>query len=269
MITTKIGKAERSDTRQGPPHVSIRIIYCHGLPGSTSELSAFGVPQAATHIHPLNRFSGGTGAYESDLLASFDALDLTEPTTVAGFSLGAMSAMRLAARRPHLVSKLVLISPAAPLQLGDFLADMAGRPVFEAARRGASSLRILSQLQATMASIAPRLVIRTMFQKSAEADRRLLESPAFLDMLVNALRASLGSYQAAYRAELLSYVRPWADVVDGVRCPVKIWQGGEDTWTPPAMASALKERIGTLASLELCPGQAHYSTLGAALPHLN
>jgi len=248
--------------------VSIRVIYCHGLPGSPSELIAFGAPQAVTHIHGLDRLPQSTGAYERDLLASFDALNLTAPTTVAGFSLGAMSALHLAARRPHLVSKLILVSPAAPLQLGDFLAGMAGKPVFEAAGRGASSLRILSQLQAIMASIAPKLVIRTMFQKSAAADRRLLESPAFLDMLIDALRTSLGQHQAAYRAELLAYVRPWADVVDAVRCPVSIWQGSADTWTPPAMALALKQRLGDLASLEMCPEQAHYSTLGVALPHL-
>lgn len=248
--------------------MSIRVIYCHGLPGSTAELSAFGVPQDVAHIHCLDRFSRSTGAYERDLLAAFDALNLTAPTTVAGFSLGAMSAMHLAARRPHLVSKLILVSPAAPLQLGNFLGSMAGKPVFEAAQRGASSLRILTGLQAIMASIAPKLVIRTMFQKSAAKDRKLLESMAFLDMLVDALRTSLGSHQAAYRAELLAYVRPWAHIVDGVRCPVKIWQGSADTWTPPAMALALNQRLGDLASLEICPEHAHYSTLGAALSHL-
>lgn len=249
--------------------MSIRTIYCHGLPGSPSELGAFGAPQLIENIHALERLSRNTGNYERDLLAAFDALDLKEQAAVAGFSLGAMSAMHIAARRPHLVSKLILISPAAPLQLGNFLANMAGKPVFEAARRGAASLRILSQLQGIAVSIAPKLVIRSMFSASAEADRQLLKTSTFLDMLVEALRTSLGPHQAAYRAELLAYVGPWADVVDAVRCPVTIWQGSADTWTPQPMAEALKQRLGNLASLEVFPGQAHYSTLKSALAHVN
>lgn len=249
--------------------MSTRVIYCHGLPGSTSELGAFGAPQSVENIHALDRLSRTTGAYERDLLAAFDALGLKEHVAVAGFSLGAMSAMHIAARRPHLVSKLILISPAAPLQLGDFLANMAGKPVFEAARRGAASLRALSQLQGIAVSVAPKLVIRSMFSASAEADQQLLKTSAFLDMLVKALRTSLGPHQAAYRAELLAYAGPWADVVDAVRCPVAIWQGSADTWTPPAMAEALKQRLGNRASLEVLPGQAHYSALKLALAHLN
>ena len=241
------------------------IIYCHGLPGHPAELGAFGAANRLQQFRPLDRLAQGRGDFEADLLAAFDALELKAPSVVAGFSLGAMSAIYLAARRPHLVSKLVLISPAAPLQLGDFLPKMAGRPVFSAAQRGAFALRILSGLQAALIRVAPRGVIDVMFRASPNADKELLAQPDVFEAVSNGLRACLLSRQAAYRTELLAYVRPWADVLSEVRCAAQIWQGSLDDWTPPAMAQALKAQLGERAVLKLCPDLGHYSTLHAAL----
>lgn len=248
--------------------MDVRIVYCHGLPGHPAELGAIGGASRLRQVHALHRLGRGRGDFEADLLAAFDALDLKEPVVVAGFSLGAMSAIFLAARRPQLVRKLVLISPAAPLQLGAFLPTMAGRPVFEAAQRGPFALRTLSGLQAALISVAPKLLVDTMFRASPEADKRLLAQPGVIDAVLGGLRDCLLSNQAAYRTELLAYVRPWADVVCDVRCATDIWQGSLDDWTPPAMAEALKAQVGDLAKLTICPGLGHYSTLHAALQQL-
>lgn len=245
-----------------------RIVYCHGLPGCTAELGAFGAANIVQQMHSLARLDSSGGDYETNLVAAFDALEIEEPSIVVGFSLGAMSAIHLAARRAHLVSKLILISPAAPLQLGDFLPKMAGRPVFAAAQRGPMALRILSVLQAVLISIAPRLVIHTMFRASPKADKRLLAQEEVFDSVANGLRDCLLSRQAAYRIELLAYVRPWTKVVSEVRCPAEIWQGSLDDWTPPAMAEAIKQQLGDRAVLTICPGLGHYSTLHAALQRL-
>lgn len=245
-----------------------RFVYCHGLPGSPAELGAFGAANRLQDIHPLQRLVSSLGNFESNLLAAFDSLKLKEPSVIVGFSLGAMSAIHLAARRPHLVSRLVLISPAAPLQLGDFLPKMAGRTIFGAAQRGPTELHFVSGLQAALISIAPRFVINTMFRASPEADKLLLAQPELFTAISNGLRECLLSRQAAYRNELLTYVRTWADVVGEVRCVTEIWQGSQDDWTPPAMAEALAAQLGDLAVLNVCPGLGHYSTLHAALQNL-
>lgn len=245
-----------------------RIVYCHGLPGGPSELGAFGAADRFQHFRPLDRLARSRGGFEADLLAAFDALEIKEPSVVVGFSLGAMSAIHLAARRVHLVSRLVLISPAAPLQLGDFLPTMAGRPVFKAAQRGLGELQILAGLQAALVSIAPRFFINTMFRASPEADKQLLARPEVFQAVLSGLRACLLSHQPAYRTELLAYVRPWGNVVSEVQCATEIWQGSVDDWTPPAMAEALKSQLGDLAVLNVCPGLGHYSTLHAALQRL-
>jgi pimeloyl-ACP methyl ester carboxylesterase len=249
--------------------VTRRIIYCHGLPGSPDELSAFETSTPPQHVHGLDRLSDRHGDYQERLLAAFDRLGVDEPVSIAGFSLGAMSALHIAAERARLVTKLILISPAAPLELGDFLPAMAGRPVFEAARAGDWPLRFFSAAQASMVAHAPRFVINTMFRTSPAADRALLFSKRFVDVVVSGLRACLGSQQEAYRRELRAYVQPWARVLDKVQCETEIWTGSGDDWAPIGMAEALNHRLGNRATLNVCPGLGHYSTLQAALSRLD
>lgn len=243
-----------------------RVIYCHGLPGSPEELSAFEAPRA--HVQGLDRLALCVHDYETDLLSAVDALSIEAPVTLAGFSLGAMSAAYIAAKRSHLVDKLILIAPAAPLELGDFLSDMAGRPVFEAAQKGSATLRAFTAVQACLVAIAPQLALRTMFRRSPEKDTRLLTSRRFACVVTAGMRTCLGRRQAAYRRELLAYVRPWAEVLSEIRCSTEIWSGAADDWAPPAMAQAFKDRLGDLATLNVCAGLGHYTTLQAALPRL-
>ena len=82
-----------------------RVVYCHGLPGCPTELGAFGAATRLQHIRPLHRLAHSRGNFEADLLAAFDALEIKEPSVVVGFSLGAMSAIHLAARRAHLQAR--------------------------------------------------------------------------------------------------------------------------------------------------------------------
>ncbi len=243
-------------------------VYCHGLPGLPEELRLSGFLPAATNAVMLDRLGAPGGGHEESLLAAFDSLGLKEPVMVAGFSLGAMSALRLAARRPLLVHSLVLASPAAPLELGDFLPAMAGRPVFEAARRGPISLGVLGVFQSGLLSVAPKALVSTMFRKSCAAEQRLLSSKPFADTVTRGLRTCLGPHRAAYQRELSEYVSPWADLLDDIRCDVEIVQGAEDDWTPPAMAEALRQRLGARALLTVIPGLGHYSALQAAAAQL-
>ncbi|MDZ4692967.1 alpha/beta hydrolase [Terricaulis sp.] len=246
-----------------------RVIYCHGLPGSPEELSAFGAWTPRQHVHGLDRLGHHNGPYEENVLLAFDAIGVDEPVTLVGFSLGAMSAVRIAAERGPLVRKLILISPAAPLQLGNFLPVMAGRPVFEAAQAGDLALRLFTASQASLVALAPKLAVKTMFRASTDAELDLLASPRFVEVVVRGLRTCLGPRQAAYRGELHAYVRPWAHVLDDIRCETEIWSGSLDDWAPPAMSEALKERLGDRASLNVCPGLGHYSTLRTALSRLD
>ena len=241
--------------------------YLHGLPGSTAELD-FALPdwQAKTNIQPLDRLNAAA-THKSALETMASQIANYESVHLIGFSLGAMSAMKLAARMPETVVKLDLIAPAAPLALGDYLKDMAGKPIFEAAMKRGGALGRLVAAQRTLARVSKGAVIKAMFNGAADADQVLLKDRAMQDMLRDVLQKSLIEQPEAYKSELRAFVAPWADVLPRVRCKTVIWQGDADTWAPPALAAALSEALPD-ARLETLEGLSHYSGLQAALGRL-
>lgn len=241
--------------------------YLHGLPGSQAELD-FALPgwTQQQDLLLLDRLKLSDD-HDAALEAMAEQIARFESVHLIGFSLGAMSALKLAAKLPETVSKIDLIAPAAPLELGDYLDDMAGKPIFEAAKDG-TRLGILSAAQGVMARIAPWLVINAMFANAAPSDKVLLEDQGMQAMLRDGLNHCFVEHQAAYKNELRAYVSPWLQILDSVRCPVAVWHGQAVNWTPIGLSEALCEKLGDDTSLTRLEHLSHYSALKAALPSI-
>ena len=101
-----------------PPSPSLPIVYCHGLPGSDAEIEPLISAKAQWPyvLAPLD-FTG---------FEQFVSNNPVRKVHVVGFSLGAMTALKLTALYPDAVERLTLIAPAAPLELGEFLPKWRG-----------------------------------------------------------------------------------------------------------------------------------------------
>lgn len=239
------------------PHT---LIYCHGLPGSGAEISSL-VAGGDYIIHAIGSLD----------MAGFDAVMANTPGDTAhiiAFSLGAMTALKLAATRPAQVQRLNLIAPAAPLELGAFLPKMAGRPVFQMAAKGALAFRFFTAVQRLGLAAAPQKILQTMFNGSPQSDLDLLDDPDFRATLLRGMRHSFGADRKAYHAAIMAYVKPWADVLSGVTCPVTIHHSRADNWAPIDMAHALEAALPTKVNIVRYDGLGHYGTLHAALPEI-
>lgn len=240
------------------------VLFCHGVPGSPADGTLLSAANPDVEVIAVDLLGFGPGSVG---LALSQALDRAAPAkdqdgiAVAGFSIGAMAAIRLAADYPDLVSRLILVSPAAPLSLGDFLPDMAGRPVFGLATDHPARLHALTVFQGAMTRWFPDAVIALLFRTCGPAERALLKEPGFRAALVAGLDASFRRNRANYLAYLRAYVADWTHRLALVRCPVDIWHGTQDTWSPPQMSTALAESFGNSATLKLVEGAGHYSTL--------
>ena len=222
------------------------LLYCHGLPGGAAELAL-----ADADLPVLDRRQITDLAQPSPCLPD-GALHLI------GFSLGASFALRLAAHHPGRVAKLTLISAAAPLELGNFLPDMAGQAVFRLARRPAL-FRAVTGVQGAIAHAAPGVLASQLIATCDPSDRKLLQGsgkPAF----IAALQQGYGTNRLAYLREVCAYVRPWANLLDQVHCPVELHHGSADLWAPAAMSDALHTALPQ-SSLTRHDGLGHYSTL--------
>jgi pimeloyl-ACP methyl ester carboxylesterase len=222
----------------------MKRIYLHGLPGGAAELALAGVT-----LPVLDRRG---------------KIDLPQgPLHLVGFSLGAAKALQLAAQHPDKIARLTLISPAAPLELGNFLPDMAGQAVFKAARNR-SVFHALTMVQAGMVRLAPGLLARQLIATCDASDRALLISTHGAPIFRRILQQGYGANRPAFLREVPHYVRPWAQGLARVTCPMTLHHGIADTWAPPAMTKALANALPQ-AEVQMHEGLGHYTSLVEAL----
>lgn len=247
-------------------------VYLHGSPGAPEECARFdgAACDAGVQLLCLDRgglATGGEGRFRrlaEEIVASSSAPHVH----LIGFSLGAFAALQVA---PHLgarVASLDLVSAAAPLELGDFLDGMAGKPVFSIARRSPWGLSVLSAFQGWLARHARKRLFEMLFATAAGADRDLAADPAFRAEIGGVLDASLNAGRAGYLHDVLAYVRPWAGGLAAVEAPTRVWHGLQDNWAPVAMAQALDRALPGPVRIEIADGLSHYSCLHAAMPRI-
>jgi pimeloyl-ACP methyl ester carboxylesterase len=243
------------------------IFFCHGAPGSPQDVDVLRTAGNDTQIIAPNMFDLGAGDVVDQMVEAFDrstSKNGGKSVHVVGFSIGTMVAIKVAAARPDRIAKLTLISSAAPLQLGDFLPDMAGKPVFDLAKNRPKTLKLLTKTQSLLSTIAPNFLMNQLFSKCGKLEHELLVDPKFQQVIKQGFANSFCQNSNAYINLLQSYVVDWSADISRVSCPVEIWHGDKDTWSPPAMAHALFDAFSGRAHLNIVPNAEHYSTLAAA-----
>ncbi len=243
------------------------ILYFHGSPGGPDELAALSLPKNL-QIVPIDRLSFGVSYDDmlsnvrADILKRFPDKNLH----LIGFSMGAMAVLQLGNVLGDKVMRIDLVSAATPLELGHFLAKMAGRPVFDAAMRGGVRFSALCKFQAILLRFAPALFFKMLFASAAGEDRILAADPTFKRQILKSYTTCLTDHPKAYADEIRAYVQPWAKELNGIDAPIHLWNGGADNWTPIEMAYALRDQLGPKTQLTEFARLSHYSTLAKALP---
>ena len=238
------------------------IVYLHGMPGGPAELEVLGGPAVGRFFVPDRRAN-----------VSFDALAAAVAERYAGqtvrlvaFSLGARPALEIAARLGGQVSHIDLIAPAAPLTAQD--RNMAGYPVFLAARRYPGLFVVLVRLQAFMAWRMPGFFYTALFRSARGADLSLSRDAAFRAIMPRVLSHCFADNGRAYRAEIAAYVAPWTQLIAHVAQPVTLWHGTVDNWAPVGMSERLAVDLPNVAAYHRCEGLSHYSVLKVALEEI-
>lgn len=172
----------------------------------------------------------GAADYAARLWAWLDVLQLTQPVTLVGHSLGALMAAAAVVQAPARVARLVLLAPAQ----GYAQASAELR-----AQKLADRLANLATLGPT--GIAHKRAGAMLSPDADDAQRQFVEN-------VMAQIDPAGYTQAAHMLAGGDLARDLRQVV----CPISIGNGESDTITPPQAAQALARDVG-----------ARYVSLGA------
>ena len=241
-----------------------KVLFCHGMPGSQIDADLLRAANPNVEIIAIDLLSFPPESVDLAFANALGAKSIAadqDGIPLVGFSIGAMAAIKIAAAHPQSVSRLTLISPAGPLSLGDFLPEMAGKPVFEMAIRRPMMLRALTAFQGLLTRCSPNTMINLLFGKCGPAEKSLLKGPVFRNGMVTALTESFANRPSNYLAYINAYVSDWSDTLDMVQCPVDLWHGTNDTWSPPQMSAALAEAFGDKATVKLVQDAEHYSAM--------
>ena len=163
------------------------------------------------------------------------------------------------------VGAVDLIAPAAPLECGVALADMAGGAVFQMARDAPRRFGVLAVVQGWVAKLAPALLVRVLLATARGEDRALARDAEFLRAMAANLRSGFAGQPSGYAREVRAHVVPWGARIAHLTAPVTLWHGDADNWAPIAMSAWLAGKLPNVRVFHRLTGKSHYSALIDAL----
>lgn len=249
-------------------------IYFHGVPGAPEECVGFDVyaKQQGITLICFDRFAIDPSiqgeAYYRYMADQISSLAEEKPVDFIGFSIGAFVALQTSRYMNNGVRKVHLVSPAAPLETGDFLDAMAGKRIFQLAKTRTNLLAWLTYCQVMLAWLSPKLLFRLLFSSVAGEDENLAADPDFECLMIQMLRSCFHlNRRQGYLREIKAYVQPWAMTLSGVSAKTHIWHGAEDSWSPKVMAEYLHSVLPG-SQIEIIKGLSHYSCLYEVAPKI-
>lgn len=248
------------------------VVYFHGAPGSIAEAEILHhvAKQHGLRVVCQDRFSLHPSVvgerYFQALADDVERLAQGKAVDIIGFSIGAFIAIQVSRLLRGQVHSLHLISPAAPLEGGDFLKAMAGRQVFWLARHAPLAFRLLSYWQGLLAAISPKLLFAMLSASAAAGDKALVADAAFKSFMGRVLRDCFCGNVAGYARDVQAYVAAWQTSLQDLSAQTQLWHGDQDNWSPMAMSEYLQEQIPNCLEVHRMQGLSHYSTLYAAAP---
>lgn len=155
----------------------------------------------------------------------------------------------------------------------DWAAGMGPENVeeFAAAAAGEEALRaFLEQAATELTSVTGPEVAASLGGLVSPVDVAALDEP-LADYLAAGMRAALGGGFDGWVDDDLAFVADWGFEPGSPRCPVTVWQGGQDLMVPPSHGAWLASHLPAVEG-ELLAGEGHLSLftrcLGPALDRL-
>jgi pimeloyl-ACP methyl ester carboxylesterase len=250
------------------------IVYFHGTPGAIAEAEVIHEHAKRNGLRVIcqDRFSLDASidglSYFQTLADDVARLAKGNQVDIIGFSIGAFVALQVYRLNCLSVRSLHLVSPAAPLNGGDFLKSMSGKQVFWLARELPSVLKLLTAVQGLLAKHAPALLFKMLFASAAAGDKRLTDGDEFCELMGRIFVDCFGEHSAGYLREVQAYVSPWEASLKGIEVKTHLWHGDHDNWSPIAMSAYLEQQLPLCAPVHVLDGLSHYSSLYAAIPRI-
>ncbi|MFF4245012.1 alpha/beta fold hydrolase [Streptomyces sp. NPDC001822] len=267
--------------RQGDPR-GRPVFLLHGMPGSRLGPAPRGMVlyQRKTQLITYDRPGyGGSDRLPGrrvrdvveDVRAIADSLGL-ERFAVVGRSGGAPHALACAALMPERVTRgaaLVSLAPWDAVGL-DWFDGMAASNVLAYSTAAADPDGLAESFISRSAEIRqnPVRLLDDLRRELTDSDRTVVNDAGIRTMLLANYREGLRTSAYGWIDDAIAFCRPWGFDPAEIRCPVMLWHGVKDVFSPVGHSRWLAGRIpGATTVLE--PAAAHFDALSVLPTILN
>ncbi|MGW0392005.1 alpha/beta fold hydrolase [Streptomyces sp. NPDC003042] len=258
------------------------VFLLHGTPGSRLGPAPRGMVlyqrrmQLIAYDRPgyggSDRHRGRTVAdVAQDVAVIADSLGL-DTFAVAGRSGGAPGALACAALLPDRVTRTAALVPLAPRDAEDldWFAGMAASNVREYTTASDDPEELAARLIPRAEGIRrdPGRLLDELRRELTDNDRLIVSDAGLRSMLLRNYREGLRTSAWGWIDDALAFSSPWGFDPADIRCPVLIWHGELDVFSPVGHSRWLARRIpGATATID--PAAAHFAALRALPDVLN
>lgn len=262
------------------------VFLLHGMPGSRLGPRPRGIVLERMGIRLISYDRPGYGRSDrrpgrrvvdaaADVERIADHLGL-ERFAIAGRSGGGPHALACAACLGDRVERLAMLVSVAPpdaegLTWDDGMAEVntrdyadVDRSVADAPADAAPHAAILIERAAQMQQ-DPETLIRFLLPELSGSDRRFVEDRAIRNLLAATYAEAVLHGGGGWVDDAAALRSPWGFDFEDVSCPVLLWHGGDDRFSPVAHTRWLAERLRAVrgdkieVSVRIEPGQAHFA----------
>ncbi|MFH7596117.1 alpha/beta hydrolase [Streptomyces racemochromogenes] len=252
------------------------VFLLHGMPGSRLGPAPRGMVLYQRRVRLIaydrpgyggsDRHPGRTVAdVAQDVAAIADALGV-DTFAVAGRSGGAPGALACAALLPERVTRTAALVPLAPRDAEDldWFAGMAASNVREYTTAAADPEELTARLIPRASGIArdPGRLLDELRRELTASDRMIVADAGLRSMLLRNYREGVRTSAYGWIDDMLAASSPWGFDPADIRCPVLIWHGELDVFSPVGHARWLGRRIPG-ATTAIDPDAAHFAALRA------
>ena len=251
------------------------VFLLHGTPGSRLGQAPRGAVLNWLGIHLITFDRPGYGDSDrrqgrriadgaADVASVADDLGLAR-FAVVGRSGGAPHALACAALLPDRVTRAATLVSLAPRDASglDWYAGMAEsnvRAYTSADEYGSSGIAATLRVRSRDIQADPGRLIADLRRELTDSDRRVVADPMIRRMLALNFREALRQDAGGWIDDALAFGHRWGFDPADIGCPVLLWHGQDDTFSPVEHSRWLADRIPD-AWMMVEPGAAHFGAL--------
>lgn len=229
------------------------VLFFHGLPGSRLESEKLHEAAVKLQVRLIGLDRPGMGLsspqknrtildWPEDIKEFASKLNL-KTFSIIGHSGGASYVAACAYRIPEKLHKAVIVSGMAPFTHPEAITSLSSsqKKMLWITRYFPFILKLMMRMSHKALENPDRL--KTMLKQLPKVDAKIFENNSYKDTMVLSLQEAFRQHVSGVVDDFKLLIKCWGFNLEEIRCPLVVWQGGEDQQAPVKHAEIYAHQV--------------------------